>query len=197
MTMTNCREWTSRLMDSARTGVAPSPALREHLSACPHCAARWRDERVLSRELQILSDRAALQHPPQHGLDLLMREFDHQQRSNRWRRLRWIPAPVAAILVMAGVLAIRPHDVVTPESVATSVSVEPSEEGFVDVPYAPPLAPGEFVSVVREELEPAALVRMGLPVSGIGDAPIAADVVVGEDGFPRAVRVADETVSEF
>jgi hypothetical protein len=26
---------------------------------------------------------------------------------------------------------------------------------------------------------------------------VVADVVVGEDGFPRAVRVADETVSEF
>jgi hypothetical protein len=53
------------------------------------------------------------------------------------------------------------------------------------------------VSVVRQELEPAALVRMGLPTNGLGDAPVMADVVMGEDGFPRAIRVADETTTEF
>jgi hypothetical protein len=186
-------------MDSARTGVAPSPALREHLASCPNCSERWRDERVLTRELQILSDRVSSQRPPKQGLDRLMREFDRQRRVDRWRWLRWVPAPVAAVLVVAGVLAVRHQPVVTPapHEATTAVSLDQSEEGFVAVPYAPPLAPGEFVSVERQELEPAAMVRMGLPVSEIGDAPVAADVVVGEDGFPRAVRVADETVNEF
>ncbi|MGA3024502.1 MAG: hypothetical protein ABSF98_07020 [Bryobacteraceae bacterium] len=198
--MSNCAEWTSRLVDNARAGVAPSPGLREHLSGCPSCAGRWRNERVLTREMQILSDRAARHRPPQRGLDLVMREFERQRWASRWHWLRWVPAPAAALLVLVALLGIRHRDGVTPmpRTVAmAAVPTEPSEEGFVDVPYAPPLAPGEFVSVVREELEPAALVRMGLPVNGIGDAPVVADVVVGEDGFPRAVRVADETVSEF
>jgi hypothetical protein len=197
--MSNCGEWTSRLVDNARDGVPPSPALREHLAGCTSCAARWRDERVLTKELQILSDRVALHRPPRRGFDLLSREFEQQHRASHWRWLRWAPAPVAATLAVVMVLAVWHRDVVTPapRAVAMAVSPEPSEEGFVDVPYAPPLAPGEFVSVVREELEPAALVRMGLPVGGIDDAPVMADVVVGEDGFPRAVRVADETATDF
>jgi hypothetical protein len=198
--MTNCGLWTSRLVDNARSGAAPGPALREHLSACPSCAGRWRNERVLTRELQILTDRAAPHRPPQRGLDLVMREFERQRRANRWRWLRWVPVPAAVFLVVVALQTVRHRDGVKPVETVVAMAALPSEaseEGFVDVPYAPPLASGEFVSVVREELEPAALVRMGLPVSGLGEAPVMADVVVGEDGFPRAVRVTDETVTEF
>jgi hypothetical protein len=154
---------------------------------------------VLTRELQILSDRVALHRPSQGGRELLMQEFDRRRRANRWRWLRWAPIPAAACVVAVALVAWRPTNGVTAPRTAAIAAVSPeiSDDGFVNVPYAPPLAPGEFVSVVRQELEPAALVRMGLPVDGIGDAPVAADVVVGEDGFPRAVRVADETVSEF
>jgi hypothetical protein len=198
--MNNCGEWTSRLVDNARAGVPPSPVLLEHLSGCPGCAGRWRNERVLTRELQILSDRAASHRPPQRVRELVMQEFERQRRAHRWRWLRWVPAPAAALLVVVAVLGVRHRDVVTPvpqTMVMAAVPTDASEEGFVDVPYAPPLAPGEFVSVVRQELEPAELVRMGLPYSGIGEAPVMADVVVGEDGFPRAVRVSDESVTEF
>jgi len=174
--------------------------LREHLSACPSCAGRWRNQRVLTRELQILTDRVASHRPPQRGLELVMREFERRRRAHRWHWLRWVPAPAAAVLLVVALLTVRHGNVVTPvarTAAMGAVPAEPAEEGFVDVPYAPPLAPGEFVSVVREELEPTELVRMGLPVDGIGEALVVADVVVGEDGFPRAVRVADETVSEF
>lgn len=195
--MSNCGWWTSRLMDNARAGIAPSPGLLEHLSSCTSCAGRWRNERVLTRELQILSDRVAPRGPSQSGRELVMREFERQRRVHRWRWLRWVPAPAAALLVLAGVLTVRHRDVGTHAVAVPAMQIQVSEDGFVEVPYAPPLAPGEFVSVVRQELEPAALVRMGLPVNGLGDAPVAADVVVGEDGFPRAVRVADETGSDF
>lgn len=198
--MSNCRSWTSRLVDNARSGTSPSPALLEHLSGCPSCAERWRNERVLTREMQILSDRVALHRPPQAGREFLMQEFERKHRANRWRWLRWVPAPAAALLALVALVGIRHRDAVTtvsPEAAFTGATAEASNDGFVDVPYALPLAPGELVSVVREELDPAVLVRMGLPVNGVGDAPVMADVVVGEDGFPRAVRVADETVTEL
>ena len=63
---------------------------------------------------------------------------------------------------------------------------------FIAVAYAPPLAAGEFVSVLRTELQPAALARMGIDVDTSYTNAIPADVVVGEDGFPRAVRVVSE-----
>ena len=46
--------------------------------------------------------------------------------------------------------------------------------------------------VVRVSLPPAALASFGVPVSDAGrDENILADVIVGEDGTPRAVRVVD------
>ena len=198
--MSDCGLWTSRLVDNARAGTPPSPGLLEHMSTCPSCGAHWRNQRVLTRELQILSDRVALRRLPQAGRERLFQEFERRRRATRWNWLRWVPIPAAALLAVIALVnaphrgAVKP---VQPIVNAATLPVDASDEGFVEVPYAPPLAPGEFVSVVRQELEPAALVRMGLPTNGLGDAPVMADVAMGEDGFPRAVRVADETTSEF
>ena len=197
--MSDCGLWTSRLVDNARAGTPPSPGLLEHMSSCPSCGAHWRNQRVLTRELQILSDRVAVRRLPQAGRELLLQEFDRRQRVKRWNWLRWVPIPAAALLAVIALVE-APDRVVKPAGPAVAVAAFPtdaSDEGFVEVPYAPPLAPGEFVSVIRQELEPAALVRMGLPTNGLGDAPVMADVVIGEDGFPRAVRVADETTNEL
>jgi len=67
-----------------------------------------------------------------------------------------------------------------------------AEEGFVDVPFAPPLAPGDLVRVVHAELAPVELARMGVLVDDADAGVVPADVVVGEDGFPRAVRLSEE-----
>ena len=66
-----------------------------------------------------------------------------------------------------------------------------SNNDFVEVPYAPPLATGEFVRIVRTELRTTALARMGIYVDAAGADEIPADVLLGEDGFPRGVRVLD------
>jgi hypothetical protein len=198
--MSDCGLWTSRLVDNARAGTPPSPGLLEHMSSCPSCGAHWRNQRVLTRELQILSDRVATRRPPQAVREALLQEFDHRQRVKRWNWLRWVPIPAAAALAVVALVEAPHRSAVKPVQPAVgmaALSADTSDEGFVEVPYAPPLAPGEFVSVVRQELEPAALIRMGLPTNGLGDAPVMADVVMGEDGFPRAVRVADETANEL
>lgn len=72
---------------------------------------------------------------------------------------------------------------------AVESSNEEDSNGFVAVPYAPPLAVGEMVSVVRTELEPTALARLGIMVDASDGNEIPAEVEVGEDGLPRAVRL--------
>jgi hypothetical protein len=66
-----------------------------------------------------------------------------------------------------------------------------SSDDFVAVPYTPPLAPGEMVRMMRTVMYPETLVSMGVAVDPTltGDLPV--DVVVGEDGFPRAVRITE------
>jgi hypothetical protein len=67
----------------------------------------------------------------------------------------------------------------------------PEEEGFIPVPFVPPLATGEMVRVVHEELNPAALASLGVSVDPSWTTQLPADVLQGEDGMPRAVRVSE------
>jgi hypothetical protein len=66
-----------------------------------------------------------------------------------------------------------------------------SSDDFIAVPYTPPLAPGEIVRVMHADLYPEALASMGVEVDPSWVDRLPADVVVGEDGLPRAVRIAD------
>lgn len=97
--------------------------------------------------------------------------------------------------------AIRTHGVGGTDTVLYEVSADAgslSGDDFIAVPYALPLAPGETVRIVHSELYPQALASMGIDVDGgllDGDdaTAISADVVMGQDGLPRAVRIADTT----
>jgi hypothetical protein len=66
-----------------------------------------------------------------------------------------------------------------------------SSDDFIAVPYTPPLAPGELVRVVHADLYPEALASMGFDIDPTSASDIPADVVVGEDGIPRAVRITE------
>jgi hypothetical protein len=85
---------------------------------------------------------------------------------------------------------------------SNSLSFEPSadvysaqeEEEYVQVPYLPPPVPGERLSVMHAELYPLALTTLGVSIdlatmASNGNGTVHADVVVGEDGLPRAVRL--------
>lgn len=66
-----------------------------------------------------------------------------------------------------------------------------SSDDFVAVPYTPPLAQGELVRVVHADLYPEALASMGFDIDPASASDVPADVVVGEDGIPRAVRITE------
>jgi hypothetical protein len=66
-----------------------------------------------------------------------------------------------------------------------------SSDDFIAVPYTPPLAQGELVRVVHADLYPEALASMGFDIDPAWASDVPADVVVGEDGIPRAVRITE------
>jgi hypothetical protein len=149
--------------------------------------------------------------------EMLMREFARRHRPTRWAPTwQWGLAAAAALLLAIGVgreIVLKTRH--TPVRPAASVhgitragSPRPTEafmyetsadagalssDEFIAVPYAAPLATGEIVRVVRTDLYPEALASMGIDVNPAWSGDMAADVVVGEDGFPRAVRLADNT----
>jgi hypothetical protein len=66
------------------------------------------------------------------------------------------------------------------------------DEDFIPVPFAPPLATGERLTVVRAELDPEELASMGIDVDP-SRTDLSAEMVMGQDGLPRAVRIADNS----
>jgi hypothetical protein len=64
------------------------------------------------------------------------------------------------------------------------------EEPFVAIPFTAPLAPYERTEVLRLDLPVAAVIAAGLPVRATDAAGrVQADVVVGQDGRARAIRL--------
>jgi predicted anti-sigma-YlaC factor YlaD len=208
MNDSNCRVWVCELVECARARVVPTSELRQHLRECPECAARWASEGNLNTHLQVLKEATAARQPAQAQRERIMRQFALTRRRMLQPALRWALAVAAALVLTVGVGSIwrgggwgvgpglRPAGSTAGAGAgADSAEAEAPEasEGFVAVPYAAPLAPGEFVRVVHAELGSVELARMGVFIDDFDAGEVPADVVVGEDGFPRAVRVWDDS----
>jgi hypothetical protein len=207
-----CREWTAELVECARRAGRerqPGRELRMHLAACERCSERWDAELLLTSHLSAMRNRTAAFRAREGRGAVLMRDF---ARMHKVRMIRgWgmalgaAAALVLAVVVghMAGEAQRKPvhHARQQPsfyESGGDVLSTDASalsSDDFVAVPYTPPLAQGEMVRVVHAELYPEALASMGVEVDPAYTDRLPADVVVGEDGLPRAVRITENSSS--
>jgi hypothetical protein len=115
----------------------------------------------------------------------VLAEFDRVQRRRRGRY--WIGASgaVAASVVLIWMAVHRPASLP-----AAPVIEAEAEQPFMPIPYVLPPAPYERIQVVRMKLPVAALIAAGLPMrTADPGAQAEADVIVGQDGRPRAVRL--------
>lgn len=204
----NCSNWTTELVDSARRSgrwAEPGRELRAHLAVCEGCRERWEAERQLTSHFEVIRRQMRPLRSPAGQRESLMREF------SRIHGRRVIPAwawalSAAAALVLAvmighvlGEATKKPiRQVQKPQAVLyeaievlSNDASALSTDDFIAVPYTPPLAQGEMVRVVHEELYPEALASMGVEVDPAWTDRLPADVVVGEDGLPRAVRISE------
>ncbi len=136
-----------------------------------------------------LATEAAQSKPPLAIEANLLAEFDRVNRQRK--RLRWTISAVAlaASIAIALFVEYRPSQPIPAVSPDAPVAEE-SEQPFIPIPYVTPLGLYERAEVVRMELPVAALIAAGLPVrTADPGARAQADVVVGQDGRARAVRL--------
>ena len=211
-----CRNVTDKIVENARHQIDLRSAehgkqLREHTRRCPSCEARLEAEEFLTDRLKGLRDAAWDQRSSPQSREMLIARFASTNRvgnrvSNRVKvmpRRYWALAAAAALMMGLFAMPRLRHEVpvqVASSEAADEVSIDtpadPEAEGFIAVPYTPPLASGEMVRVVHTELNPAALASLGVNVDPAWTAQLPADLLLGEDGMPRAVRVATDTVSD-
>jgi hypothetical protein len=155
-----------------------------------------RSEMQFRQPVRRLRTAARAWRAPDELRERLLRDFDAVQAARRVQP-RWALMAAAAALIAAALTMSWHFSPQSAAAVATSSQtgwdqLAGSAEGeFVAVPYAPPLAPGESVDVIRTQLDTQALERMGVNIAlaSAASAQINADLVLGQDGLPRAVRV--------
>jgi hypothetical protein len=187
-------------VDLAR-GVALDAGRRaqvdRHVRECRSCAARLEDERAISAALLSL---ARSVEEPVTDPDVertLLAAFDSawatrpsQVPWNRWRRLA-----AAALLLLAATLTwtIANRLVGSPASAPAAsgpaVADLPATE-FIPWPGASSLPTFESGQLMRMDLPASVAVSLGLAPPAPQTGVVRADILVGQDGFARAVRLA-------
>ena len=95
---------------------------------------------------------------------------------------RWaIAVPVMAAVLLAMVLVRR-----TPPA-----PVEQAQTGFVRIPYVVPPLPYERTEIVHMNVPVAALIAVGFRRDEPAGASVAAEVLVGQDDRPLAIRILE------
>ena len=118
----------------------------------------------------------------------LLAAFDAHWAQPRPRASRWSLGTAAALA--AAIVGLN-WLVVSNAPRVDSATVEPAFDmtGFVPWPGAEAWPRFESGSLVRVDLPVSALIALGLPVPSSTASVVQADIVVGQDGFARAVRV--------
>ncbi|HKD08364.1 MAG TPA: hypothetical protein VKB79_20855 [Bryobacteraceae bacterium] len=210
----NCRQFKGDIIEWARGGRVSAEA-RNHARSCPDCWGLFEEQSLLSERERSLN---VLPAPPDLEARLL-EEFVRVRRTRPSRApWVLVPLAVAAALILVLALKPKPPQpapvAARVPAPAPSILVSPApapepvrqpaavvrprkpraarviEEPFVQIPYTQPLAPWERGEIVRMELPVAALIAQGFSIA-TSDAGAAAraDVLVGEDGRARAVRL--------
>lgn len=115
--------------------------------------------------------------------------FADIERRRRWPRWPlWLAAPLAAAAVWLFLL--RPAPVRVPVTVTPA---EPALNGFVALTQYATLPAPDTVHLVRVNISGQRLLTLGVLNAGtpIPDR-LLADVLVGNDGMPRAIRVLEQ-----
>jgi len=138
------------------------------------------------------------QEAPGHIEEQLRAQFRKQGR--RRNLMTW--APVFSAAVAAGIALViwvhmeKPKPVqvraeVAGRAVVAPVADEDADASFYPLPEAEALPAVENAMVVRVQLPVSSLQLMGVPVSDErADASVQADLLLGQDGLARAVRLA-------
>lgn len=180
----NCHQFDEAIVDVAR-GETPSPGLQAHLAGCDRCSAHLRQQENLTRGLRALA--RGVDAVPAPGLEeRLILAFREQVEVNTRMPWRTMLGAAAAVLLVVASLLVASRDFRRAHDRAAA-----AESEFVPWPGAATLPRFESGQMVRTELPASVLPLLGLePAAGATGDTVMADVVIGQDGLARAVRLA-------
>ena len=193
-----CREFWETMPELE----AGAPA---HARECTACAELLARQRALAAGLQQLSQERKAEEAPARIEGRLVEAFRRHNgvgaappaRIHWGRWLIWAPAAALAIAVALFLMAShQPSPQPQPGALAQMAVLEQAEESgtaaaFIPLPSATEANPDDYADVVEVEVPRSALAALGLPLQAgeAGTDRVQAEVALGADGMPQAVRV--------
>jgi hypothetical protein len=106
--------------------------------------------------------------------------------------LRWLPLAAALLIATASGAWLAQHARPMPHAAPNTLETS----GFLEIPGAAVLPPFESGAIVRVALPVTSLPSYGIQIQpDSGTAPVLADVLVAQDGYPRAIRLVGDSNS--
>jgi hypothetical protein len=214
----NCEEFWNGMPEL--DGLELGHASASHVNECAACAKLLDRQRALAVGLRkVAMDLRGMEAPA--GLETrLLLAFRRQSTAVpsvlRMPRRSWLPVAISWVSAAAAIVAMvvfmvprrqpdqprhsshnRPGTVElavlqTPVEISSDVDGTGANDGFIPLPNAMQMGPNEDVNVVRVEVPRSAMMAVGIDVSDDRAAELVeADVMLGSDGLPRAVRFLD------
>jgi hypothetical protein len=181
-----CDAFSEVVLDLARGTLPPAPRAEAllHAEGCAECGERLSAERRLSKDLQAWAAADAHYEAPLFLEARLRRALRaHRRRAIGARRgmpsWAWPIAAAVAALALWGAL---------PRPAARTPTAAVQEDAFRPLAYRD-LEDVDGYQVVRVEVSRPALARLGFPVGDLEARAVAADVIVGQDGVARGIRL--------
>lgn len=207
-------------LDSSSPDDPRQLAAREHMRNCPHCAALQENWRALRADLHLLGQETSEAEAPARVEMRLRQDFRTKHKTMKTKRAAvaatWALAAAAVLLVAVSWVHWRQQkDIAAQHPLGTNITtpqlgqkpqtpvVDPAlgeivvasnDSGdFTLLPGTVP-SPTEDATVVRVEMQRAALGALGLTVNEehAGDL-IQVDLLLGDDGQPQAVRLPESS----
>lgn len=119
----------------------------------------------------------------------ILAAFRARHPRQRPKRLKLYSLIAAALITLIASLAIYKFRAAFQPAPPARLEYVYSAPGFVPLPYAESGVPLESVVVMRVQMSPFEFSSLGvIAPAAAGSAQITADLLVGQDGVPRAVR---------
>jgi hypothetical protein len=149
------------------------------------------DIRELLEDLRALGSEGPNQAPG-YIEERLRVQFQKQKRRRNLSAWALAFGLAAAAITLAIWIPAAKHKPVAAPAVVAAVVEDEADASFYPLPEAEALPAVENAMVVRVQLPVSSLQLMGVPVSDEGgDASVQADLLLGQDGLARAVRLAE------
>jgi hypothetical protein len=157
------------------------------------------DRDMLERLRELADATRSLEASPELEHRLLQSFADSTERPTVALRVSWIPATAFsfALLLATSALVLQTLRMPSRErAVSSSVVKSDLLEGFMPVPGASALPRLESASIVRYELPLTTLRAYGVEIiPEPNQSSIDADLLIGQDGYARAIRVIESVPS--